>query len=175
MLLIGAQRQKTSCVLKSGHNALSPRWGQSRRLPGGGHFKLNSKGKREQTMGAVFPNNARARLTTQRKKQKSRVPGQESDSLADTRNPSIRVMRSPLDRSSRLTGSPQAPKSFPLPAAPFRLASSQPTAHLDLQHLLTPLQLCSLNACVPLNQMVISSRARMLLFADIFLPFPDTW
>ena len=51
-------------------------------------------------MGAVFPKNARARLTTQRKKQKSGVPGQESDSLADTRNPSIRVMRSPLDRSS---------------------------------------------------------------------------
>lgn len=62
----------------------------------------------------MVPKNARARLTTQGKKQRA---GKGFPS--DTGNPPCRVTRSPSDRSSRLTESPQAPVSFCLPAAPF--------------------------------------------------------
>lgn len=130
-----------SRVLKSGHTAPSPRWGQSRRIQGGGHFKLSSKGKREPTMGTLFPQNASARLRTQEKKQRA-AKGFPARHL----NPTCRLTMSPSDRSSRLTG---ALKPFcPSLSQLLPSGSLEATRCPSFCRLSRPLRAASLSVCV---------------------------
>lgn len=91
-----------------------PKVGQSRRLQGGSHFKLSSKGKREQTNEGSISYECKSKADNIEEEQKSAGPGQQRDSLPDAGNPTIRVMGSPWDRSSRLTESPQKPLGLSL-------------------------------------------------------------
>lgn len=107
---------------------------------GGRHFipslKRNERGD-SLTMETMFPNYRRAGQTTQRRKQKSSVPGQQRDSLPDLGNPTTsqwdhQITRSLLDSNPGLTETlePLSP-FFPSSGGallPLWLENSEPTA-----------------------------------------------